>query len=327
MNNLEDKFKKAYTKIKECKNALLITHEHPDGDALSSVCALSSLLDSLSKKHTLFCIDKIPDFFSFLPNINNFTTKTNFDLKEFDLIIVLDCGCMARTKIDDKIKKEKGPDQYIIEFDHHPRVDNYTNLEIRMPEKSSTSEILYHFFKTNNLLLSKSVSNCILTGILTDTRNFLYPSANIDTIKVSSSVLSHGATFSKITQKTIQNKSLASMKILGKVLDNLKVNKKYSIAFSILTYEEIQEFKKDFKDNDDIFDSINGFLSNIKDVKIVMFLREEKIGKIKGSLRTNQPDMEVLDLAKFLGGGGHPKACGFDIEGRIEKTGKNWNIV
>lgn len=327
MNEFENKFKEAYKKIKECKNALLIIHERPDGDALSSACALSSLLDSLSKKHTLFCVDNIPDFFSFLPNVNNFISKPNFDLKNFDLILVLDCGCMTRTKIAEKIKKERGENQYIIEFDHHLRVDNYADLEIRMPKKSSTSEILYHFFKTNNLLLTKNISNCILTGILTDTGNLLYPSANIDTIKVSSSMLSHGAIFSKITQKTIQNKSLTSMKILGRVLNNLKVNKKYNIAFSVLAYEEIKELKKELKNNEDIFDSINGFLSNLQDAKIVMFLREEKKGKIKGSLRTNHPDMEVLDLARFLGGGGHPKACGFDIDGSIKKIDGGWKIV
>lgn len=324
---LEKKFKQAYEKIKSSQNILLITHERPDGDALSCVCAMSLLFDSFKKKHTLFCIDNTPYFYSFLPNINKFIKNPNFNFKNFDLIIILDCGCLDRTGIADIIKNEKESSQYIIEFDHHPHVDDYADLEIRIPEKSSTSEILYYFFKTNHLEITKEISNCILTGILTDTANFLYPSANKESIKISSRMLSCGAAFPKITKKTWQNKSLASMKMLGEILDNLKINKKYNIAFAAMTHEEFKKFEKEFRDNDDIFDLVNSFLSNIKGVKAILFLREEALGRIKGNLRTNHPGIEIIQLAKLLGGGGHPRACGFKIKGHIKKTNRGWEII
>lgn len=327
IEGLKDKFEQAYEKIRTSQNILLITHERPDGDALSCVCAASLLLDGMNKKYTMFCADDPPYFFSFLPNINKFTKKSNFDLKDFDLIIILDCGCLSRTAISKKIINERGPSQYIIEFDHHPHIDDYADLEIRIPKKSSTSEILYHFFKANGVKTTKEIANCVLTGILTDTANFLHPSADIESIKISSDMILSGASFPKITKKTWQNKSLVSMKMLGGVLDSLKINKKYNVAFAAVTYEEIENFKKEFKNNDDIFDLISSFLSNVKDVKAIIFLREEKFGEIKGSLRTNHPDIEIIKLARILGGGGHPRAAGFDIAGHIEKNGEGWKVV
>ena len=326
MEDFEQKFKKAYTKIKECKNVLVVTHQHPDGDALSSISAMSILLDKLSKKYTLFCIDSPPSFFSFLPNIEKIIKNTDFNFEKFDLIIVLDCGCAERSGIASRLKKRR-TNQYIIEFDHHPKTDNYSNLEIRMSDKSSTSEIIYYFFKANSLIINKETANCILTGILTDTANFLHPSANIETLRISSSMLSYGASLPKITKKTQQNKRLSSMKTLGKVLDNLQINKNYNIAYSVLTLEEVIDLKKEFKNEDDIFDLINNFLSNVKDVRAVMFLREEIYGKIKGSLRTNYQKTEVVSLARLLGGGGHPRACGFEVDGHIEKNEKGWRVV
>lgn len=113
------------------------------------------------------------------------------------------------------------------------------------------------------------------------------------------------------------------MKVLGSILDDLKINAYHNIAFSCLTLEEM----KNFSESEETFDSVMNFLSNIDGVKAVMLLREETPGKIKGSLRSNYPGVDISKLAKLLGGGGHPKASGFKTEGRIIKTEKSWKII
>lgn len=320
---LKEKFLAAYEKILAAKNILLVTHEHPDGDGLSSLCALAVFLDSLGKTQTLFCADQPQDFFSFLPQINKLTTQRNFDFSNFDLIIVLDCGCLARTKLTEEITG-RNKNQFVIEIDHHPKIDDYADLEIRAL-KSSTAELLYHFFSNNNLEISKDIANCLLTGILTDTGNLLFGAVTEETIKISSAMLLHGATFPKITRHTLQNKSLAAMKAWGKILNNLKLNKKYNLAFSVLTYEDIQDLRKEFG-NENLFDAATDILNNVDGVKAVIFLREEEKGKIRGSLRTKEAKVDVSRLASFLGGGGHPKASAFRLEGNIIKTKTGWKI-
>ncbi|MCK5320307.1 hypothetical protein KAJ61_02885, partial [Candidatus Parcubacteria bacterium] len=56
-------------------------------------------------------------------------------------------------------------------------------------------------------------------------------------------------------------------------------------------------------------------------------LREEKDGKLKGSLRTSNPDIDISLLAAKLGGGGHPKASGFVVDGQLEETKTGWKVV
>ncbi|MDD5071660.1 MAG: bifunctional oligoribonuclease/PAP phosphatase NrnA [Patescibacteria group bacterium] len=326
------KFLEAFQKIKEAENILLVTHERADGDAVSSLCALVELCENLGKKYTAFCPGEPISQYSFLPHTEKIifdkmafsSAKPPLGFKNFTLIIALDCGSLERTGLPEEIKG-RNFNQFFIEFDHHLKNGNRSDLEIRKPEAVATTEILYYFFKANKIKINKNFANCVLTGILTDTGNFLYSPTSQKSINIASEMMLCGARFPQIVKNTVHNKSLPAMKVWGLALNNLKINRKYNFAFSILTLDEIEKFSSE--ENEDIFDSISGFLSNLYGVKGVLFLREEKGGRLKGSLRSAHPKTDVSRLASKLGGGGHVKASGFVLEGKIEKENNNWKVV
>ncbi len=134
----------AYEQIKKSNNILIVTHDNPDGDAVSSACAMAEILESLKKNYLIYCLSQLHHQFNFLPQTEKF--KTKLDYFNFDLIITLDCGNLKRTNLTKQIKSRTA-NQFIIEFDHHPKVENYANLEIRNPEAASTTEVLYDFIK------------------------------------------------------------------------------------------------------------------------------------------------------------------------------------
>jgi phosphoesterase RecJ-like protein len=324
IERLKEKYLAAFQRIKAAKNILLVTHERPDGDGLSSLCAMSVFLDTLGKNQSLFCSDSAPETFSFLPNIGKLSSSKPADFSIFDLIIVMDCGSLSRTKLQEEVKT-RNKNQFVIEFDHHPKTEDCSDLEIRC-SKSSAAEVLYHFFYFNNLPLAKNIATCLLTGILTDTGNLLFGAVTPETIRISSTLLLHGATFPKITKRTIQNKSLAAMKAWGRILDNLKLNKEHNIAYSVLTYDEIASLKQEYG-SENLLDAATDILNNVDGVKMVVFLREEIKGQIRGSLRSKDRDVDVSRLAALLGGGGHPKASAFRLSGSIVKTEIGWKII
>lgn len=321
--NFEIKLQKAFKKIKEANNVLLICHERPDGDSISSVCALAELMEILNKKYLPFCVDAPENIFSYLPHFEKIAIgRDNLDFAAFDLIIILDCGQLARAGIAKEVESRR-PNQFVIEFDHHPKIHDYADLSIKIPEAASTTEILYQFFKNNKIKMNKKMANCILTGISTDTGNFLYPSTSNQTITIASEMLTRGAQLPQIVQNTWYNKSLDSMKLWGLAMSKLVINKKYNLAFSVLTLDEIKEFQAD----DDVFTAMVGFMSNLPDVKGVMLLREEEGGKLKGSLRSAHPTADLSKLAFALGGGGHPKTSGFIMEGKLEVIEGRYQII
>lgn len=344
------KIKEAWDKIKSSKRILLVSHLNPDVDALSSLGAFIEILKDYNKDYLAFAnykssdynflsngeeiIDNLDDLFKIVSNKYNNDDKVSDDfLKFFDLIIVLDCGSIERTFLASHIYKVKelNNSPFIIEFDHHVPTKTYADIEIKKMF-ASTTEILYDFFAINKIAINREVANCLLAGILSDTANFLYPSVSDRTLAVASNLMDLGAQFPKLLNSTWRNKNFSEMKLLGVALSNLKVNKKYNISFSILPYEDLENIKKDYTFlSSDIFGDIAGFLSNLSETDIIMLLREEEFGHIKGSLRVgaSRPgiNINVNKLAGIFGGGGHKKASGFFIKGHIIKDGSNFKIV
>lgn len=320
--DISRKYKRAFERIKNSQKILLVTHGKPDGDAISSLCAMMILCSDLGKDFTAFCLDPVPASLRFLPlseRIKN--DKTELDIPAYDLIVALDCGSLGRTYLAAEIGKRKGH-QYAIEFDHHPRIDDYADLEIRLTEAASTSELLYYFFKANFVKLDKRLANCILTGILTDTSNFLYPSTTDKTVAIASEMLLHGAKFPLITEETWRNKSIAAMKLWGRAIGSLEINKRYNIAFAVLTETDIAECQC----SEEEMEGIAGFLSNLYGVNGLVLIRAAGKGLIKGNLRTSEPGIDMAKLAHRLGGGGHRAAAGFSFPGFIRRENERWVI-
>lgn len=332
------RFKQAYLKIKNARHLLIVSHINPDGDALSSISIFLELASQLGVRATAYASTQKSNNFGYLPRESLIISDKSelLDLTAYDVMVILDCGSMSRTDLAGEIiAAQTSIDRpYIIEFDHHPKIDDFADLEIRQPEKAATVEVVYNFLKTNQVNINKNLANCVLTGLLTDTGNFLYASSSNVNIAIASEMLNYGAQFPKIINNTLRNKNLLSMKLLGLAVNNLRINKKYNLAYSVITKSDLNdlmksqtlpEIEKDL--NNDIYGDISGFLSTLSDVKATMFLHEEPDGKIKGSLRTSRSGVDISGLAKKLGGGGHAKASGFLVKGHIEKTESGWQIV
>lgn len=318
VNNLI--YNKIYAKIKEAKNILLATHERPDIDAAASVCSFAEFLNSLGISYNIYSPGPVPHQFNFIPHIEKVgTNKAAFDFKNFDLIIVFDCGAIARTGLAQEIEN-RNKNQFIIEIDHHLKNGDYANLELR-ESAASTTELVYNFFKINKIKINKNIATCVLAGILTDSGNFLYPSTSNKTVAISGEMLVRGANLGLILENSWRNKSLPALKVWGEALSRLTMNNKYKIAFSVLTLKDVADVPEED------LEGISNFLGNLDGVKAVLLLREQKNGAVRGSLRSAHPTADMAALAQALGGGGHIKASGFTIEGKLEKTGKGWKII
>ncbi|MDZ4230179.1 MAG: DHHA1 domain-containing protein [Candidatus Veblenbacteria bacterium] len=55
-------------------------------------------------------------------------------------------------------------------------------------------------------------------------------------------------------------------------------------------------------------------------------LKQKTDGTVKGSLRTTRDDVDVAAVAKLFGGGGHKKAAGFSLPGKLVETPQGWRV-
>jgi bifunctional oligoribonuclease and PAP phosphatase NrnA len=322
----ELKFQTTLQKILTANNILVTIHVRPDGDAIASACILIELLENNKKNYFAFSQDVIPHQYSFLPHTEKIKSdKSLINFSDYDLTIALDCGSISRSGLETEIKS-RNPNQLFIEFDHHPYiedVDGSADIANRYPECASTTEVLYHFLKANQITLNKNYANSILTGLLTDTDNFLFPITSDRSINIASEMLVYGAKFPQVLESTHRNKSLGAMRLWGQALSNLKINPRYKFAYTIISQEDIKEYDV----SDEELENLSNFISNLNDAKGILVLQELGPNEIKGSLRATQSNLDVSRLARQLGGGGHTKAAGFRMQGKLVNEAGQWKII
>lgn len=314
-------YQKIIDRLKTAERVLAVTHLNPDGDALGSLSFFAELIEFLAKPAVLYCAGPLPKSLEFLPGFSNIVTdKNSFSISDFDVIVSLDCGSIARTNLAKEITG-RSKEQTFIEIDHHPSLEHASDLELRLTDAASTTEILFRLAAAADLKVSPTMAQALLTGIITDTANFIHPSATPDTLAAASSILSQGANLSRLSDKTMRTKTLSSLKLWGIALSRLQLNPRYNLAFTILTEEDLVNSGADH----DSIEGIAGFISSIKDAAVSLILRSEG-GMVWGSLRTTRDDIDLNRLARALGGGGHRRASGFNLPGRLVCENGHWSV-
>jgi phosphoesterase RecJ-like protein len=335
--DLISKLQTAYTQVAAARRILLIGHISPDADALASLGAMLEMSAHLGLEAYAYADNKPVGLYSFILHEDLIASEAPADLRIFDVILILDCGSMSRTALEARLRTLlKAADEgrivkrpYIIEFDHHQPQETYADLEIRLPDKASTTEIIYHFLRANGLEITKPLADCILIGLMTDTGHFLHANSSREAIAIASEMLLRGASLPKIIDHTVNNKSFSTLKVWGRALENMHFNAETGLICSALTAPELEELAAAATTESapiDLFGDIVSFLSAFSGVRVALLLREEG-GRVKGSLRTNDDKIDVAKIAQNWGGGGHKKAAGFTIAGKLAVTDTGWKIV
>ncbi len=312
--------------IRSANNIFVQAHARC-GDATGSVLAMTEYLRSLGKQYLAFLPDQVPANFSFMPGVEEIVTdKTSFNLAEFDLLLILDCGDLGRTEITDKILAEKNDNAVLVNIDHHYTNDYFGDINIVDKQAPATSVLIHQFFQANNVRLNKSMATNLLVGIFTDTGIFTNPATNQEALAKAADLLISGASVNSIVQSIFSNRSVKGLKLWARAFERLAINRKYNLAYTIILQRDLVELGLESEEE---LEPLSNFLNNLNDADIVLVLREKPGNKIKGALRTVKDKYDVGKLAALFGGGGHKKASGFTIEGRLffnEEKGR-WEVV
>lgn len=314
---------KVINKITSFQKILLIVHENPDGDTLSSASAVYQVLKKIGKNPAMVCKDPVPKPFLFLPYMNLIHNDMLFG--DYEAIIVIDCGDLRRTGFDFRLKEFARKKRIIINIDHHPKNDLHKIASINYfdREASSTAELIWHLLEKMNIEIDKDIATAILTGLYTDTGGFKHSNTTSNTLEIAAELLRHGARIKLITKNVSLNKTVPAMKLWGLVLSRLRKNPEFKIVSSVITQKDLIDC---LANQDDIAGVVN-LMNSIPDSKAAILFYETEDGKIRASMRTENEAVDLSRLASIFGGGGHKKASGFTIDGKLSIVKDDWKIV
>jgi phosphoesterase RecJ-like protein len=285
-------------------NIVVISHVNPDGDAIGSGLALTLGLKKMGKNVRFILQDKYPDSVKFLNEINIVEQYDENNEYKFDLSICVDGAT------DDRLGKAKEllKDRFVINIDHHISNTLYGKLNY-VEEISSTSELIYKFLKFCEIDIDINMAEALYTGLVNDTGNFSHDNVTEKTFEMAAELKRIGASNSKVVREFFNTKSLPAIKLLGIAMYEMEYNENKKLAYYFMSKETLDKYNGRKEDTEGIVEKLISF----KEAEVSLFLREDKIGVIKGSMRSKH-DIDVNEIASIFGGGGHRKAAGFTSE-------------
>lgn len=309
---LKDKdFKVITDEINKYERFVIISHRNPDADTIGANLALKDIITKkFHKKADSACADVIPVTLRFLKNSENI--KQQISLKSYDAIISVDCSSKRQLKFTETIKnfdKYKIP---IITIDHHASNNGFGKTNLIDADSSSTTEILYKYFEYLDFPVIPDIATCLLAGIYCDTGSFMHSNTSSENFQIAEKLMRKGANHKKIIKNMFQTKTVNQLKLWGKVFLNTRKNKKNTIVSKVTG----DDFEKTNTNPRDLSGIIN-YLNSVPGSKMSILLSEDMKGNVKGSLRSGPGNVDVSYLCEQLGGGGHKKAAGFTLPGKI----------
>jgi phosphoesterase RecJ-like protein len=297
----------AMSLIEPVQRIALLAHEHPDGDCLGSALGLAHILQQMGKICIPACADQAPQTFHFMPGIE--LLQASLGDEHFDLVIALDAGELTRYGSLYEQHSTLLDSATILNIDHHVSSQGCGRVNIIDPTAASTTELIVLLQQQAGLPLNRDAAVCLLTGLITDTGSFQYPSTTARTMEAGAILMRAGAAAEDIVKPLFRTRPLAEARFQAAAIHNAQTSPDGRLIWSYATAETLASTGA----TPDMNDNFSGTLRDIAGVEIAAFFRSfDDPNETRVSLRSNTP-YDVARICMRLGGGGHPRAAGATV--------------
>lgn len=308
--------------LREKQPVLIITHENPDGDALGASFGVKVLLDKYQIVSSIYLISSLPTQYLELMGSIKYYSKDEIKnlIPMFNSILFLDMADLLRSGIKDINNYTKG--KLLINVDHHISNTFFGDENFVDPNWSSTCEGLVNLLMISDSIVDKVVPSSdlvdlFLLGVLTDTGYFSFPNVSEKTMETVGFLIRNGASLQRVNLRVRENMTDGQFKAWGYALLNHKTDEKHGLIWSLIPNEIYVSLKLSESDTEGLVE----FLRNRKNCKLAILFKETKPGFIRISLRS-KGGVDANLLAAKWGGGGHPQASGFTLNGNLDEIEK-----
>lgn len=317
-----ENYNEAQALITKAQKVLLVSHRRPDGDTLGATVALQRVLTKMGKRAIPACIDEPNSRLMFLSDLllDGQTFQRTFEYNSFDLIIISDAGAHHMTGFHELYPDFLSQKVPILNIDHHASNEGFGTVNLVDTKAASATVMVYRLLTHMNAQLDREIAIALMTGIYNDTGGMMHSNTNEETYRISADLMRFGFNINEIVRPLLKSATLPQLKLWGHILETMKKNSK-DVVSAVVSEEDLKRLHASSGDTGGIID----IMSTISDARFTVLLAEDN-GVVKGSLRTQRDDVNLSELAGQFGGGGHTKASGFRVPGKLEKQ-TVWKIV
>jgi phosphoesterase RecJ-like protein len=287
---------------------LITSHVRPDGDALGSEVAMAAFLRGRGKEVRIVNASLTPPRYDFLDPekrlIEHLGTQVNpADLARSEVLVILDLSSWSQLGEMETIVRGFGGPRLVI--DHHVSQDDLGAVVFKDTEAEATGALIFAAVRALGGVFTREMATALATAIAMDTGWFRHPNTRPETLRHVAELVDAGADLSAIYRSLFERNTLGRLRLIGRMLANLRTDVGGRIAYGTITREEIRNAGAIPPDTEDLID----FTVSLSGVEIGVLLVELPRGGIKVSFRS-RGGFDCAALAAVFGGGGHRAAAG-----------------
>ncbi len=294
----------AETFLRNCEDAVILTHQSPDGDCIGAGFGLKDILAELGVRSRVVCSDEFPSRYGFMTR--------GYEGEEFEpkTIIAVD---IADTKLMGRYEKIYGTKVQLC-IDHHESNKNYAEMTLLRSKATAACEVIYNLAKHMEVKISRHCAICLYTGIATDSGCFRYDCTTPRAHEIAAELKrSYDINFAKINRYMFEVKSKGRMLLEAKFCELMEEYLGGKLVIAAVT----QDMMKKLGVASDEFEGLAPITLQLEDTEVGVLMRERENGEFKCSFRSAD-EVNVSDICQTLGGGGHAKAAGCTLNGDVE---------
>ncbi len=297
--------------IREAEKLLLTTHENPDGDALGSLLAMHWILEQLGKDSVMYMS---PGEFPLPYEYRDLTFEGLLGAPPEDMdqrvVIFLDCGNVDRMPVD--FLKTDGT--HILNIDHHHDNTRFGTVNLVWPEASCTAEIVFNLARELGAEITPRIADALYVGLVTDTGKFMYENTSPAAHRMAAELIEAGVDPHHVYRRLFEDLPFRRLQLLSRALKSVARYDDGAITMAHLVRPDFEETGALETDAEGIVDHMRA----VEDTKVAVLVRElladHRRGVSKVSLRATDGQVDVSQIARDLGGGGHRQAAGASTE-------------
>ena len=286
----------------------VISHVSPDGDAVGSALTVKQAFERLGKRACVVLADPVPRKYRFLPGAGDVYAP---DCLPFEpkCAFAVDVSEMRRMGSALEIF-ERAP--YRACLDHHETNAGYGDAWHVEGDRASTGEMALEFVKALGVEPDENIASTAFVAVATDTGNFNYKNTDARAFNAAADCVNYGAQVEPLTKKVYRERSLACTLLLGEALMRVKTAADGRIAYTYVDNAMLEKTGARLEDAS----RIANYLNEVAGVEVGVYF-EEQSDNTKISWRA-AGNLNVAEIAKCFGGGGHDAAAGANIKMTME---------
>jgi phosphoesterase RecJ-like protein len=308
------------TALRGKDTAVLTTHVNSDGDGCGSEIALAAWLRAVGIEAFIVNPTPVPPAFRFLvPDESWVLDATSAEAQELcdgaDVAIVLDTGEVPR--IGRVRRLIDGLPTVVI--DHHPPGDRpIEGVSFRDSGASATGELVFDLIHRAGGPWPSAADLGMYVAILTDTGSFRFSNTSPTCLEIAAELVSRGVGPDEVYRRIYGTVPRRRYRLLESSLAFLDVDEAAGVAWMTVPADQFEALGA-------ISDDVEGLVDyprSIEGVEVGLLFRQIPRKGVKVSFRSNST-VNVNQLARQFGGGGHVRAAGALVEGPMEQVREN----